>query len=75
MDIRGFAEAVGFANFTRIAMAVGTVLSFDERRVDLIAYRLAGQDLLDAQRITEDDAIIDLRHASFVSCFVYRGIS
>ena len=71
---RVFAESVGLADFTRVAMAIRAVLSFHECGVDVVAHRGSSQCLLDAVAIAEHHVVIDLDHALLVAGLVNRRI-
>lgn len=69
-----FAEAIGFAAFSTVAMAVGAIEAFQKRGVDGMADGRERQRGLQLLLATKLQAGFDLDHPSFAARFVYGGI-
>ena len=65
VGVPAFGEAVGLADFPAAAVSVGTVLPFDERRVDFAAARRRGQGRLHLGVRAENRLQADVRHPPF----------
>ena len=69
-----FAEAMGFAAFSTVAMPVGAIEAFQKRGVDGMADGRERQRGLQLLLATKLQAGFDLDHPSFAARFVYGGI-
>ncbi len=74
MDVPILGKTIRLADFPSVAVAIGPVLTFHKRRVDLVAAAGLLQRGLHAVRLAEHDAKIDFPHASLHASFVNRGI-
>lgn len=70
MGVPVFGKTVGFADFAAATVAVGAVLTFDERRVDFAAATRRGNRRLHLLIRAENRPIRDFFHAAFHPFFV-----